>query len=140
MDGKSLLYLSAEDLYQRDPDLGNLISEKLMDLQKSELFFYYIYEKRDTCDIQRGILWFSLCTCIEGISSSSVSLSDMASCTTIYSVETYSSYSPGFYDLIRTNQDMMWYDKSCSSCSPSESSDSESKQWCSSCLTTALHI
>ena len=36
MDGKSLLYLSAEDLYQRDPDLGNLISEKLMELQKSE--------------------------------------------------------------------------------------------------------
>lgn len=36
MDGKSLLYLSAEDLYQRDPDLGHLISEKLMDLQKSE--------------------------------------------------------------------------------------------------------
>lgn len=36
MDGKSLLYMSAEDLYQRDPDLGHLISEKLMDMQKSE--------------------------------------------------------------------------------------------------------
>jgi len=40
MDGKSLLYLSAEDLYQRDPDLGNLISEKLMDLQKSKQLFF----------------------------------------------------------------------------------------------------
>ncbi|XP_065911469.1 transcription factor ETV6-like [Dysidea avara] len=34
MDGKSLLYLSAEDLFQRDPELGPIISEKLMDLQK----------------------------------------------------------------------------------------------------------
>ena len=40
MDGKSLLYLSAEDLYQRDPDLGHLISEKLMDLQKSKDVVY----------------------------------------------------------------------------------------------------
>jgi len=35
---------------------------------------------------------------------------------------------------------MMWYDKSCSSCSPSESSDSESKCTCNSYLVAAITI
>ena len=42
MDGKSLLYLSAEDLFQRDPELGPIISEKLMDLQKRECVYFLI--------------------------------------------------------------------------------------------------
>lgn len=60
----------------------------------------------------------------------------MASHVTIYSVETYSSYSPDncFYPLRSDPNMSQWYEKPYGSYSPSESSDSESEQWHSPCI------